>query len=132
MPELKSHNPYEDVQARTLAQALSELGLSEDDMNGPVDHAAIRKAFRLKIKSANPTLHNGGDRYLRRLIMARDLLIARDAEPFQTAVCDDPACYALGDGATLLTISLEQALSGGMAERVVPALEFACADEALT
>ena len=52
-------------------QALSLLGLSED-----TSEIAITKAFREGLKKAHPDLNGGTDLLLRKLIVARDCLMA--------------------------------------------------------
>ena len=113
MTELKSH-----------AEALIELGLS-----GSVHDEDIRKAFRRRLKQAHPDLNGGADTRLRRLILARDLLMSEhrsETEAFESAHVE------IDDNSTPLIITLQQALFGGMASAEVPALEFSHADETLT
>lgn len=111
------------------AEALSELGLKHSAQDED-----IRSAFRLRLKQAHPDIHGGTDARLRRLILARDLLMS-DAkiitEPADNAKFFH-AANTLGDGATSLTITLAQALYGGIITTDVPALEFSHAGEALT
>gem|GEM_PF-826332 len=109
MAVLKSH-----------AEALTELGLSETAQDED-----IRRAFRQRLKQAHPDINGGADIRLRRLILARDLLmsdIRKTPEPIQFS--DD---YTL-----TLAITLRQALSGGTVTVEAPALEFSHAGETLT
>jgi len=114
---------------KTKAEALEELGLA-----GAAGDNDIRNAFRLRLKQAHPDLNGGTDARLRRLILARDLLISsRRNTPEET---DSVEIFhtgnALGDGTVPLHISLGQAIHGGVAVTDVPALEFSRADEPLT
>ena len=111
------------------AEALSELGLKAS-----AHDEDIRTAFRLRLKQAHPDIHGGTDARLRRLILARDLLMSDAKIIAQPADSLQPLCAAntLGDGAAPLTITLAQALHGGIACPEVPALEFSHAREALT
>ena len=113
MAGLKSH-----------AAALIELGLSETARDED-----IRKAFRQRLKQAHPDLNGGTDTHLRRLILARDLLMSEhrsDPETFESAHVE------IDDNSTPLIITLQQALFGGTVMAEVPALEFSHADESLT
>ncbi len=118
MPAVKNAVTVEEPASRN--DALAELGLapsaSDDD---------VRDAFRLRIKTAHPDLNGGTDTLLRRLILARDLLMT---EPRHTI----DALPAHSDEPLRLDITLVQALSGGIAEARVPALDVMPADEALT
>jgi len=102
--------------------ALHTLGLgaaaSDDD---------IRNAFRAGLKEAHPDLNGGNDSRLRRLILARDLLM-HDIKSANYAI--EP--QAVTDSALTLKISLDQALHGGEAFVEAPALEHAHAFETLT
>ncbi|HTM82044.1 DnaJ C-terminal domain-containing protein [Asticcacaulis sp.] len=113
MAGLKSH-----------AAALAELGLSET-----ASDEDIRKAFRQRLKRAHPDLNGGADTRLRRLILARDLLMSKrksEQEAFEFIHA------AFDDSSTPLIITLQQALFGGTAMAEVPALEFSHAEETLT
>ena len=100
--------------------ALTELGLS-----GTASENDIRDAFRTRLKTAHPDLNGGNDILLRRLILARDLLM-RDVKP---APFIEP--QAVTDTAIALNITLEQAMKGGEALVDAHALEHAHADEVL-
>jgi hypothetical protein len=110
------------------ADALSELGLKDCALD--VD---IRSAFRLRLKQTHPDIHGGTDARLRRLILARDLLMSESKIISEPA--DKPKRFhpdnALGDGAMPLTITLAQALNGGTITVDVPALEVSHAVEPL-
>lgn len=110
-------------------EALSELGLK----NSAQDED-IRSAFRLRLKQAHPDIHGGTDARLRRLILARDLLMSDAKNITEPTDNSQPLCAAhtLGDGAAPLTITLTEALHGGIACPEVPALEFSHAGELLT
>ncbi|CAL4867912.1 Chaperone protein DnaJ [Asticcacaulis sp. MM231] len=111
------------------ADALNELGLKDCALDED-----IRSAFRQRLKQAHPDIHGGTDCRLRRLILARDLLMSEAktiSEPADNAI-NFHADNTLGDGATPLTITLAQALYGGTVTADVPALEFSHADELLT
>lgn len=113
MAGLKSH-----------AAALAELGLSETARDED-----IGKAFRLRLKQAHPDLNGGADTRLRRLILARDLLMSdRISKPENVEFIH----VTIDDNSTPLIITLQQALFGGTATAEVPALEFSHADENLT
>lgn len=100
--------------------ALNELGLT-DAASGD----DIRDAFRTRLKSAHPDLNGGNDVMLRRLILARDMLM-QDIKP---APALGP--QAVTDTALALTLTLEQALKGGDVFVEAHALEHARADEVL-
>ena len=103
------------------ADALDELGLCEaagDD--------EIRDAFRTRLKTAHPDLNGGNDVMLRRLILARDLLM-QDMKSAPEALPQ-----AVTDTAITLTINLDQALHGAEIFVEAPALEHAQASETLT
>jgi len=114
---------------KTTAEALKELGLDDS-----VQNEAIRLAFRQRLKQAHPDLNGGTDARLRRLILARDLLISRTSSSSESTDShqDFNIGQALSDNAYPLTISLNQALFGGIATTDVPALEFPQADAPLT
>jgi curved DNA-binding protein len=114
MAGLKSH-----------AAALVELGLSETAGNED-----IRKAFRLRLKQAHPDLTGGTDTRLRRLILARDLLMS--AQNKSPEVSEFAHTISADNSAIPLAITLQQALFGGMTMAEVPALEFSPVDEVLT
>ncbi|HVZ29313.1 MAG TPA: DnaJ C-terminal domain-containing protein [Asticcacaulis sp.] len=116
----------QDIQAR--ASALFELGL----MPG-ADDEAIRSAFRTRLKESHPDLNGGTDATLRRIILARDLLMSenrRDAEKAQWLKDFATSNYD-SDGALLLNISIRQAIFGGETEQAMPALEVSPAHEEL-
>jgi curved DNA-binding protein len=116
-----------DIQAR--AAALFELGL----MPG-ADDEAIRSAFRSRLKEAHPDLNGGTDASLRRIILARDLLMSENRKSAEKAqwLKDFSHSNYDGDGALLLNISIRQAIYGGETEQLMPALEVSPAHEALT
>lgn len=114
---------------KTRAEALEELGLES------TAHAdTIRAAFRQRLKQAHPDLTGGSDARLRRLILARDLLIAPPRKsPQSTGLYHEfNIGNTLDSEACPLPISLHQALFGGSITVEVPALEFAAEDEPLT
>ena len=119
---------FKMAELKTEAEALEELGLA--DM-APDD--AIRCAFRQRLKQVHPDLNGGTDTQLRRLILARDMLIpdsnipAKRTDSFKQFDTDK---YRSNHARTL-HISLHQALFGGCVTIGVPALEFAEADEPL-
>ena len=102
--------------------ALTELGLA-----GSATDEDIRIAFRTRLKEAHPDLNGGNDVMLRRLILARDLLM-QDIKSHPHNV----DLQAVTDSAISLTISLDQALQGGEIFVDAPALEHAHAHETLT
>ncbi|MDI7774445.1 DnaJ C-terminal domain-containing protein [Asticcacaulis sp. EMRT-3] len=109
--------------------ALSALGLNAHDLNASFHHETIRAAFRARIKQVHPDRVGGDDTALRRLILARDLLlhparIASDAFDF-----DAPR---LDSSALLLTIDMTQAIHGGQIRIEAPALEFYRSGDSLT
>jgi len=107
---------------KSHAEALNELGLS-----GSVHDEDIRLAFRRRLKDAHPDLHGGTDMRLRRLILARDLLMSPSKKTLETAELPQPSLEA----APRLTISLHQALFGGPLTAEVPALEASQINEPL-
>lgn len=116
-----------DTDARRTA--LSELGLkpgANDD--------SIRKAFRERLKQNHPDLTGGSDVALRRIILARDLLMAdnRDGAANARWLKDLATNGHDSDGALLLNITLEQAIYGGEAVQDVHALEISPAHEEVT
>ena len=117
MATLKSH-----------ADALSELGLS-----GSVHDEDIRNAFRQRLKQAHPDISGGTDARLRRLILARDLLMSGQNKASETleAVQSSSHTQIAGHPSAPLTITLHQALVGGTATIDVPALEYAHISEPL-
>lgn len=115
MAGLKSH-----------AAALLELGLSETACDED-----IRKAFRLRLKQAHPDLNGGADTRLRRLLLARDLLMSAQNNSLETSEFTHNIS-TINDGSIPLAITLQQALFGGTAMAEVPALEFSLINEALT
>lgn len=121
MPEEIERNPaHVGLELLHRDDALTELGLT-DAASGD----DIRDAFRTRLKSAHPDLNGGNDVMLRRLILARDMLL-RDVKP---APAIGP--QAVTDTAIALTITLEQALKGGETFVEAHALEHAHADEVL-
>ncbi|MGZ3299299.1 MAG: DnaJ C-terminal domain-containing protein [Asticcacaulis sp.] len=88
------------------ADALIELGLT-----GPASDEEVRAAFRARLKDAHPDLNGGTDVLLRRLILARDLLI----QNVKTEAHQADNQRDLTDAALPLHISLAQALHGGEA-----------------
>lgn len=104
------------------ADALVTLGLT-----GEVSDDDIRSAFRARLKSAHPDLNGGTDVLLRRLILARDLLM----QDVQSSPQDTGFHRDLTDAALPLTITLVQAVHGGEALVEVPALEHSHRDEPL-
>lgn len=119
---------FKMAELKTEAEALEELGLA--DM-APDD--AIRCAFRQRLKQVHPDLNGGTDTQLRRLILARDMLIpdsnisAKRTDFFKQFDIEQVRT----DRAYALHISLHQALFGGRITMDVPALEFAEADPPL-
>lgn len=117
---------FKMVGVKTRAEALETLGLA--DM-APED--TIHYAFRQRLKQVHPDLNGGNDARLRRLILARDLLISHDR--ISTKPLDLHQEFnisrPLNDSASPLAVSLHQALFGGFVSIDVPALEFAEADE---
>jgi hypothetical protein len=111
------------------AEALSELGLKAS-----AHDEEIRSAFRLRLKQTHPDIHGGTDARLRRLILARDLLMSDAKSISKLADGSELSCTAdvLSDSATPLGITLAQAVFGGIITADVPALEFSHAGEALT
>ncbi len=124
MPAVKNAARTEDraEEPASRADAYAELGLtpvaSDDE---------VRDAFRVRIKTAHPDLNGGTDAMLRRLILARDLLM----EPRQDGP-DALQNLARGDEPVRLDITLTQAIAGGEGTADVPALEVAAAHEPLT
>ena len=112
MAALKSH-----------AEALSELGLSESARDED-----IRLAFRRRLKDTHPDLHGGADTRLRRLILARDLLMSPLKKSTEMTEFIQPSLST----ATPLTITLHQAVFGGAITAEVPALEASHLNEPLT
>ncbi len=104
------------------ADALVTLGL-----DGDVNDEEIRSAFRARLKTAHPDLNGGTDVLLRRLILARDLLM------LDTNTSSQASGFTrdLTDAALPLTITLQQAVLGGEALVEVPALEHSRAHEPL-
>lgn len=116
-----------DSEARRAA--LSELGLAP----GSSDEI-IRKAFRARLKESHPDLTGGSDVALRRIILARDLLMNDNRNGAANArwLKDLAESGVDGDGAQLLNITLEQAIYGGEAVQDVHALEISQAHEEVT
>ncbi len=109
--------------------ALADLGLDTE-----ADDDAIRAAFRNRLKEAHPDLTGGTDVLLRRIILARDLLMSQSRQSAEKAqwLQDFANSDYDADGALLLTITLDQAIYGGDAVQSVPALEVTAAHEELT
>ena len=107
---------------KSQAEALNELGLS-----GPVHDEDIRLAFRRRLKEAHPDLIGGTDMRLRRLILARDLLMSSSKKTGETT----ELLHSSLNTATPLSISLHQALFGGALTAEVPALEASHINEPL-
>lgn len=93
--------------------ALLELDLTE-----PVTPATIQAAFRLRAKQAHPDLRGGTDASLRRLILARDLLMHQLKNGVDLTEDIDETLH---DGVEPLSITLAEALTGGVVTRDVPA-----------
>ena len=106
MSRKKTPAPMPEPASR--GDALAELGLTaaanDDD---------IRQAFRQRLKTAHPDIHGGTDILLRRLILARDLLMSNAPRG-----ADGPerlqSLARAGEPAPL-DISLAQAIAGGEA-----------------
>jgi curved DNA-binding protein len=92
------------------ADALIQLGLKRDAATDE-----IQFAFRNLAKKVHPDLHGGTDEMLRRLILARDLLMSRPhmRPPAQAQVYDSPVEDTPDLTPTDLRISPRQALFGG-------------------
>lgn len=105
------------------SDAYAELGLppsaNDDD---------VRDAFRLRIKAAHPDLNGGTDTLLRRLILARDLLMTDTHRAAGSEVLQN---LAKAGEPLRLDITLAQAIAGGEASTEVPALEVSAAHEEL-
>ncbi|MEI9906480.1 MAG: DnaJ C-terminal domain-containing protein [Asticcacaulis sp.] len=113
-----------DEAPASRADAFAELGLSPASSDDEV-----RDAFRLRIKAAHPDLNGGTDTLLRRLILARDLLMADTRR-----VAGPELLHTLANGhePVRLDITLAQAIGGGDISAEVPALEIAAPHEELT
>ncbi|ESQ80416.1 DnaJ C-terminal domain-containing protein [Asticcacaulis sp. YBE204] len=94
---------------RSSALTLLDLG---DDAN--LDH--IQTAFRKRAKQAHPDLSGGTDAHLRRLILARDLLLRQ----LKTGIDITETIDELADPAEVLRITPEQAITGGILMQNVP------------
>ncbi|MDC7684356.1 DnaJ C-terminal domain-containing protein [Asticcacaulis sp. BYS171W] len=94
---------------RSSALALLDLG---DDAS--LDH--IQSAFRKRAKQAHPDLNGGTDAHLRRLILARDLLLRQ----LKTGVNPTETIDELADPAEILRLTPEQAVNGGVIVQDVP------------
>jgi curved DNA-binding protein len=116
----------QDIQAR--AAALFELGLSPG-----ADDDTIRSAFRTRLKEAHPDLNGGTDATLRRIILARDLLMSENRRSLEKAqwLKDFAISNYDSDGALLLNITIRQAIYGGETVQNMPALEVSPAHEEL-
>ncbi|WP_443747810.1 DnaJ C-terminal domain-containing protein [Asticcacaulis solisilvae] len=121
--------PLTHPDAMARIDALAELGL-----NSGADEAAIRNAFRTRLKEAHPDLNGGTDLLLRRIILARDLLMSESRRTAEKTrwLQDFAANDHDRDGALLLNITLQQAIYGGEVVESVPALEISTVDEPLT
>lgn len=121
--------PLTHPDAMARIDALAELGLSEG-----ADEAAIRNAFRARLKEAHPDLNGGTDLLLRRIILARDLLMSESRKVAEKArwLQDFAANDHDRDGALLLNITLQQAIYGGEVVESVPALEVSPVHEPLS
>ncbi len=111
------------VALKSHAEALEELGL-----HASAQDEDIRTAFRQRLKQAHPDLNGGTDMRLRRLILARDLLMSPSKKTAETIELPQPSLKA----APRLTISLHQAIYGGALTVEVPALEASHISEPLT
>ncbi len=111
------------VALKSHAEALEELGLHTSAQDED-----IRTAFRQRLKQAHPDLNGGTDMRLRRLILARDLLMSPSRKTIETIEFTHTSLEA----APRLTISLHQALYGGAMTAEVPALEASHINEPLT
>lgn len=121
--------PLTHPDAMARIDALAELGLPEG-----ADEAAIRGAFRARLKEAHPDLNGGTDLLLRRIILARDLLMSESRKTAEKTrwLQDFAASNHDRDGALLLNITVQQAIYGGEVVESVPALEISPVDEPLT
>ncbi len=117
----------QDIQAR--AAALFELGV----MPG-ADDDTIRNAFRTRLKETHPDLNGGTDATLRRIILARDLLMSENRKSAEKAqwLKDFATSNYDSEGALLLNITIRQAIHGGETVQNMPALEVTPAHEELT
>lgn len=112
-----------DEEPTNRDEAFAELGLSHSASDDEV-----RNAFRLRIKEAHPDLNGGTDTLLRRLILARDLLMS----DVHNTTPERLRTLAAADEPLRLDINLAQAIAGGEVSAEVPALEVAAAHEELT
>ncbi len=121
--------PLTHPDAMARIDALAELGLPEG-----ADEATIRNAFRARLKEAHPDLNGGTDLLLRRIILARDLLMSESRKTAEKTrwLQDFAANDHDRDGALLLNITLQQAIYGGEVVESVPALEVSPVHEPLT
>ena len=101
--KLKMAAPNSDDDPMPRAQALQVLGLSDD-----ADSEAVRAAFRARARLADPARHGGCDARLRRLLLARDMLI----RPVRMLTQPTTATSFCGHELDL-HISLDIALRGG-------------------
>lgn len=90
--------------------ALQVLGLSVS-----ADQDAIHAAFRRQVRQAAPALHQGCEQRLRRLIMARDVLIGRRDKRQRRNFCRQPVP---------VKITRDQAYVGGIVSVRLHALEY--------
>jgi curved DNA-binding protein len=121
--------PLTHPDAMARIDALAELGLSEG-----ADETSIRNAFRARLKEAHPDLNGGTDLLLRRIILARDLLMSESRKSAEKTrwLQDFAANDHDRDGALLLNITLQQAIYGGEVVESVPALEVSPVHEPLS
>lgn len=132
-PKKKSETQFPVIEVvpepANRAEALVALGL-----NGPASDDEVRSAFRMKLKDAHPDLNGGTDALLRRLLMAREMLMS-DNKVFKEntdSVQNLPKPPSDMERSVRLDISLDQALRGGETTCAVPALEASAPDELLT
>ena len=111
------------------ADALDALGLA-----GLVSDDDIRAAFRMKLKGAHPDINGGTDALLRRLILARELLMSDNKKIPHAPDLLQNFTKPVSDleRSIRLDISLQQAICGGEMTAEVPALEASAPDEELT
>ncbi len=129
MAALKSHASDGAQNDAQRSEALNELGLHD-----AASDEDIRSAFRTRLKTAHPDLHGGTDTRLRRLILARDLLITeRKKKPEVSDFAAIRSEYlSAAQSAVVLNITLDQALHGGEITKDLPALEVSAIHEELT
>lgn len=110
----------------TRDEALSALGLA-----GEVNDEVVRAAFRERLKSAHPDIRGGTDALLRRLLMAREMLMAGTKDIHAATELLQNYSGTL-DQTLRLDINLNQAIYGGEVETEVPALEVSPVSEMIT